>query len=252
MTTSPLSGVRVLVTRPRHQAASLSSELARLGADAVEVPLIVIEPPVDFCAIDGALQRLDAEAWLVITSANAVETLVGRAARVGVDLARARIAVIGTATADALSACGLRADYVPPSAAAEQIADGLGDLRGKRILLAQADIARSATIESLRARGAIVERVVAYRTTTATDSRDRLREELERGIDVVTFMSGSAVTAFVALGGLDHLRNARIACIGDHTADAAHEQGLKTDIVSTSPTSRALAEAIAAGLRTYA
>jgi uroporphyrinogen III methyltransferase/synthase len=43
----PLFGRRVLVTRPRDQAVELVDRLTMLGAEAIEVPLIRIEPPDD-------------------------------------------------------------------------------------------------------------------------------------------------------------------------------------------------------------
>src|SRR5215469_16009403 len=41
----PLFGTRIVVTRARGQADALSSKLAALGADVVELPTIALEPP---------------------------------------------------------------------------------------------------------------------------------------------------------------------------------------------------------------
>ncbi|MGB7189007.1 MAG: uroporphyrinogen-III synthase, partial [Acidobacteriaceae bacterium] len=68
----PLAGKRVLVTRARRQAGQLSAELAKLGAEAVEIPAIEILPPESFAALDAALQNLSEFEWLIVTSANAV------------------------------------------------------------------------------------------------------------------------------------------------------------------------------------
>src|SRR5271165_3880018 len=47
-TSQPLSGVRVLVGRARHQAGALSTELRKLGADVSEIPFIEIRKPKSF------------------------------------------------------------------------------------------------------------------------------------------------------------------------------------------------------------
>ena len=62
-----------------------------------------------------------------------------------------------------------------------------------RVLLPRADIGREVIAEQLRAAGAAVTEVVAYRTvldeTHATDGPDVYRMLLEDEIDVVTFTS---------------------------------------------------------------
>ena len=74
-----------------------------------------------------------------------------------------------------------------------------GPLKGKRVLFAKADIARDTLPEDLRAAGADVTEVVAYRTVTAEGDAHLgiYRQLLDRQIDVVTFSSASAVRAFV-------------------------------------------------------
>ena len=55
----PLAGSRILVTRAAHQAGKLSERLRALGAEPVEVPVLEIQPPAGYDAIDLALRRLD-------------------------------------------------------------------------------------------------------------------------------------------------------------------------------------------------
>ncbi len=82
--TGPLNGRRILVTRAAHQAGKLSEGLRAAGAEAVEVPVLEIQPPVSFDALDAALRNLDDYDWLILTSANAVHALVERAAACGI------------------------------------------------------------------------------------------------------------------------------------------------------------------------
>src|SRR5438874_4774088 len=50
----PLFGKRVLVTRPRDQAAELVERLESMGAEAIEAPMIRIVPPEDYGPLDDA------------------------------------------------------------------------------------------------------------------------------------------------------------------------------------------------------
>ena len=59
MSTVPLSGRRVLVTRATHQAGKLSEGLRAVGAEPVEVPILEIRPPASFDALDRALRQLE-------------------------------------------------------------------------------------------------------------------------------------------------------------------------------------------------
>jgi uroporphyrinogen III methyltransferase/synthase len=137
---------------------------------------------------------------------------------------------------------------VPAHFLAEEIAAGLPDAAGARVLLARADIADGRLIEGLRARGAIVDQFMAYRTLVADEDAGPLRAALAKGeIDVVTFASSSTVRNLCrALGGDAPalLRRALVACIGPVTAGAAREEGLQPAIVAEEHTISGLVRAI--------
>src|SRR5207247_662509 len=74
----PLFGKRVLVTRPRAQAADLSDRLEAMGAEAIEAPMIRIVPPEDYGPLDEACARAGAFNWIIFASANAVDAFLER------------------------------------------------------------------------------------------------------------------------------------------------------------------------------
>jgi uroporphyrinogen III methyltransferase/synthase len=124
----PLFGQTVVVTRARQQASSLAERLTELGADVIECPTIRILPSDDFGPLDAALARIRSFDWIVFTSANAVEAVMGRLAARTLDaraLAGVHLAAIGPATADALRTCGLFADLMPPAYTTEALLDEL-------------------------------------------------------------------------------------------------------------------------------
>lgn len=206
MSALPLTGKTILVTRARHQAGKLSEELRALGAEVVEIPAIAIVPPESYADLDAALRNLSQYQWLIVTSANGTRALGGRMAEFGIEagaFASLQIASVGSATAEALQDLGLRAAITPPEYVAESLVEALGDqVRGQRILLARAAVARDVIPDALRERGAAVDVVDAYRTVIPAESVTAMRTLFAGGgriPDAATFTSSSTVTNFLNL-----------------------------------------------------
>jgi uroporphyrinogen III methyltransferase/synthase len=254
----PLFGRRVVVTRASAQAPALARLLAAEGAEVVECPAIEIAPPESSEPLDAALDRLESYDWIVFTSVNGVDRFFARLDERGGDVRRlhaARIAAIGPETARALARRHVRPDVVPPEYRAEDLVETLtGEpLAGRRILLPRAAGARAILPDRLRARGAVVDEVVSYRSVRPAGSRETLRETLAdpRTVDCLTFTSSSTVTHFLALvdevggaSGRERLREATVACIGPITAETARAAGLRVDVVPAEFTVPALARAV--------
>lgn len=256
----PLFGKRVLVTRPRELASELAEQLARLGAEPIEVPMIRILPPED----PAPLQRAAAEAgsfdWIVFSSGNAVDAFMTALLSGDRDvraLHGPKLCAVGSATADRFAPYRIKVDLVPSEFRAEAVVEALarqGSLEGSRVLLPKADIGREVIAEELRKAGAQVTEVTAYRTgledVHTEDEPDVYGMLLERKIDVVTFTSASAVRNFAKVYGAeqaaDLLRNTEVAAIGPVTADAAAQLGIGVSIKPPTYTIPALVEAIAA------
>src|SRR5262245_45613118 len=209
----PLYGRRVLVTRPRHQAADLARRLELLGAVPYVLPAVEVRPPADWAAVDAALARLGEFDWLVFTSVNGVRSLLGRLPATGRDLRALgglKLAAIGPATAEALAAYHLKADAVPPSFRSEDLAETLKPLvSGKRVLLARADRGRELLRTELTAGAAGVEQVAVYEQADAIDPASEAIGALRRGeIGFVTLTSANVARAF--LGALDEPCRLRI------------------------------------------
>jgi uroporphyrinogen-III synthase/uroporphyrinogen III methyltransferase/synthase len=204
-----LAGCRVLVTRAAHQAGKLSEGLRALGAVPVEVPVLEIRPPESLAALDGALQRLESYGWLILTSANTVRALAERAVALDVSLGgftSLKVAAVGASTAAAAEKAGLAVALIPESYVAEGLVEILAtQASGHKILLARAAVSRDVIPDALRAAGAEVDVVDAYRNTMPERAPTLLRAALEQGIDAATFTSSSSVT---------------------HLAEAAHAAGI--------------------------
>ena len=247
----PLFGKRVLVTRTRTQASSLSDVLTQRGAQPIELPTIEIQPIDDYTELDAALKDALSYDWTVFSSANAVDVVFDRLGALQLDarvLHGVKIAAIGPATRRRLLNRGIIADFMPASFVAEAAISELGVLgiNGMRVLLPQAQIARDVLRQGLTELGASVDTISVYRTVTPNDTDNRLKDILAEGIDIATFTSSSTVSNLVELleGNTSALKDATIACIGPITAERAVELGLSADIVAAEHTIAGLIEAV--------
>ncbi len=252
----PLMARRVIVTRPRAQAARFAALLEAYGAEVVALPAIRLEPPDDWAPLDAAIARLSTFDWVLFTSANGVVAFRERLARAGLDtraFASARLAAIGPETARALQRVGVRPEVVPSEFRAEGLVDALRPHvgPGSEVLLVRAAEARALLPRELEALGARVTVAPAYRTVTVRDGADAVVGLLEaRRVDVVTFTSSSTVRGFMALLGPDEIRRLLagvvLAVIGPITAATVAEYGLPVHVMPREYTISALASAIAA------
>ena len=261
-TAAPLSGVRVLVGRARHQASALSSGLRDQGAEVLEIPFIEIRKPRSYKALDAALKRLSEYDWLILTSVNGVDALWERLRKLhlgGKAMRHLKVAAIGPATRQAIEQHGVKVNVVPREYVAESVVASLRrKVKGKRVLLARAKVARDVIPRELRKLGARVDVVEAYETVIPQASRQRLRAALasrSRRPDWITFTSSSTVRNFVALLGESRGRvgrdpmgkednRVRVASIGPVTSSTLRELGLTVDIEAAEYTIPGLIKAI--------
>lgn len=258
----PLDGVRVLVGRARHQAGALSSELRKRGADVLEIPFIEIRPPRSFQPLDAALKNLKTYDWLILTSVNGVDAMWERLPKLHLtkkSLEHLNIAAIGPATKKAIEKRGVKVHIVPEEYVAESVVRSMKKkVKGKRVLLVRAKIARDVIPKELRKAGAVVDVFEAYETVVPASSRARLRAALKnstRRPDVITFTSSSTVKNFVQLLGAagrsrsgkrpPSLKEVFLASIGPVTSATLRELKLGVDIEAREYTIPGLVRAIA-------
>lgn len=242
---------RILVTRPAEQAGELCAALRTHGFEPISVPTVAIDRASAAADLDAMLAGgLDHTDWLVVTSANGALALAERMAAGGRALPpEIRLAAVGPATAGALEDAGLRVDHVPDRYLTVAIAEGLGDVAGRRVVLARADAATPDLRNALLEAGADVTEVVAYRTVEGpAESRDALHVALQRDLRGVTFTSSSTVRGLMRLASpIDRQRARAIPalCIGPVTAGTAVRLGFDVTVVAEEHTTAGLAGAIA-------
>lgn len=248
----PLAGRRVLVTRAEDQAVDFMRRLRDLGAEPILCPTIRIIAADDDAPLDRALRHLHEVEWIVFTSVNGVRAVVERMQVLCLPAmgTRVSVAAIGPATADALRERGIPVTFMPSRHTAEGMIEEIGNVDGARMLLPLADIARPTLAHGLRARGANVTVVTAYRTVPVEQATFDAWLRDAPPFDVVTFTSSSTVHNFMALMGVERARvslaNVMVASIGPQTTATAREYGLDVDITADDHTADGLLRAVVA------
>ncbi len=222
----PLQNKRILVTRASHQSSDLALRLEALGAVPILIPTIEVIPPASYEALDAALAKLDTFDWIIFTSSNAVDVFAERHS----SPVRAKIAVIGPATARAVQKIGFHVDLIPPNYVAESLAESLAsDIDDKSVLLIRATEARDVLPETLRQLGSTVTIAEAYRNHLPEESIPALRSLFASPgtwPDAITFTSASTVRNLFALleaAGIAFPCSLVLASIGPITTKAIHD-----------------------------
>jgi uroporphyrinogen III methyltransferase/synthase len=234
----PLFGKRIVVTRTREQAGTLSKELAELGADVVELPVIRIEHPEDKLGFAECVSSAHEYDWIVFTSPNGVQKFFDAFFSIHDDarcLGKPRIAVIGPGTAAKVKEYRIGVDLIPEKHVAEGLVEAFREecIENLTILVVKPEQSRDVVSQGLADMGAIVDDCIAYRTVAETTDPTGAVEMLrEQGADVITFTSASTVEHFFALG-IPWPENCKAGSIGPITSEALQKVGHPPDFEAT-------------------
>ncbi len=139
---------------------------------------------------------------------------------------------------------------VPEEYIAESVVASLrARVRGKRVLLARARVARDVIPRELRRLGAQVDVVEAYQTVAPAGSAARVRRVLASARlrpHAITFTSSSTARNFVRLLGRGRklLDGIALASIGRVTSATLRELGLRADVEAREYTMAGLVRAL--------
>lgn len=229
----PLSGVRVIVTRPRELSSGLAEMLREKGAEVAELPTIEIDPIPDNKELAGATESLGSYNWVVFTSPGGVrvfmnELLKNRDIR---SLAGCKIASIGKGTEKELRKYGIRADLIPSEYDGRTLGAELAGIltEGERVLIPRAKIGNHELIEELsKVSGVTIDDIPTYDTIYTSQEWFHADEAFDDPCVYALFTSASTVKGFVsAYPDMDHGK-VRAVCIGKQTRAEADKHGMKT------------------------
>mgnify|MGYP006270199491 CR=1 FL=1 len=229
-----LKDKRVVVTRAPHQAEALVQLLRQRGAVPLIYPCIDIAPPADTSAIDATLHNLQAYDWLVLTSSNTVIALHRRlgALQIVPDWRQIKIAAVGTATAEAVSAhFGTTVDFIPDTQTGEALAETIEIDHGAQVILPKSALADDHLAQALRDKSAVVREIVAYETVMGSGGEDVPALITAGEVNAITFTSPSTVENFMERIHPVMALDIPVAVIGTTTAAKAREWGFQRVIL---------------------
>lgn len=242
MNPKPLAGKRVVVTRALEHNQSLVNALRDAGADPVLLPLVAFAPPDNPGELDACLRNSARFDWVFFTSQNALRAVQQRCNALELSLSTilqdVKIAAVGPATAEAVTAAGLTVNFISRIHTGVALAEELSsETQKKRVLLPRSDRANPDLIEVLNLHGWQVTPVVAYKTVSPnSDSPDTLESLLRGDADAILFFSPSAVHHLRDLLGPQRFRELShqsiFVAIGPVSENALKAEGVSRSLLA--------------------
>lgn len=249
----PLFGKNIVVTRDARGNADFAAKIIQRGANPMEFAAIKIKPLTQGNKFLQALAKQAEFDWIIFTSANGVAISLdclqglGKDARV---FSSAKIAAIGSETADELARFGIKADFVPNLFTSEELGRQLirfADLQGKKILLLRSGLASNELAKLLTQAGAQINELPVYTIVTEKKDCEWLKDKISKGrIDWLTFASPSAADSFFEQipADLVNSKDVKVASIGPVTSGQLKNLGVRVDVTAAEYTINGLLAAV--------
>ncbi len=247
MSSGPLSGRGVVVTRPREHALPLAALIQAAGGDPVLFPTIEIVPTGHPEALASVLARLEAFDMAIFVSPTAVMHGVASVGRAWPGALR--VAAVGAGTAKALGRHGFAAVIAPAEQAdSESLAalPELLDLRGRSVVIFRGEGGRESLRMTLQARGARVEYAECYRRVRPDHDAGPLLARWQRGgVDAASITSAEGLENFFSMlgpTGQGYLRATPVFVPHPRIGVAAEKLGVQRVMVTGRGDERTVAE----------
>jgi uroporphyrinogen-III synthase len=246
-----LSGVRVLVTRPKHQAENLSRLIEEQGGIAVRFPTLDIVPRDDN-ELKLNLANLGRFQWVVFISVNAVNfALKANSGKIGYTES-VRFAAVGKSTAQAMKMAGLPVDLMPENGHNSEALLAMPQLQqveGQNFLIVRGEGGREQLATTLRSRGAAVNYLEVYKRVIPRINSSPVIELLaQHRLDVITVTSAEALQNLSLMLGEKNnnklLSLIPLVVVSDRIRCIAADMGFNRITVTDSPNDTAILETV--------
>ncbi|AYV93660.1 uroporphyrinogen-III C-methyltransferase [Fusobacterium necrophorum subsp. funduliforme ATCC 51357] len=231
---------KILVTRDKKQASEMSDYIWDKGGIPVELPLITIEEQ------ELNTAPLSKYSSILFNSPNGVNAFF-RHIKDMRSLSKIKIGVVGVKTKEALEHYKVLPDFMPEEYLMDRLAEEAVKFTKEKenILIVSSDISpcEPEKYSSLYQRN--YEKAVLYHTKKRKLAKEEMKKQLEH-IDIITFLSSSAVEAFYENmeGDLEPILNKKIASIGPVTTASLQKLGMTVAYEAKTYTAKALIDTI--------
>ncbi len=217
-----LSFVKIAVTKLKEKSEGIYELFEGYGHEALLVPTITsaeptVSAPLSHLAQMAVKGEIDI---LIFTSALGVDKLFTKEK----PAKTVRIVSVGPKTAKKVEEFGFKSEVIN-SFSSEHFAEYLGDIRGKTVGIARAEVPNQELTESLKSKGAILFEAAAYRLESTKNNF----VELIKDVDAVIFTSANSFESSGFNKSL--IKNIKVIAIGEKTANAMRKSGVEPDVV---------------------
>lgn len=192
----PLTGLKIVITRPREQAVDLAWGIEQAGGMTLLFPLLEITAVRDNQTLQEQVSRLSHFDLAIFISPNAVHYGIAAIRAAGNLTAELKIAAVGQGSARSLRESGIKTVIAPSERFDSEgllALPELHDVAGKSVMIFRGDGGREVLGDTLKARGATVEYASCYQ---------RSKPKLDAGILLAEAPGAISVTSSEALGHL--------------------------------------------------
>ncbi len=247
-----LTGLRIGLMHSDGRDGPMVEALRQAGATLTTFSPSRIEP-LNAAPLLEAVMHVAQYGWVLLTSAHAVQQLANALESAQCQLGACKVAVVGAAAQDAVSAMGWRVSLIPDRASTDGLVDAMAtrsDIEGVAMLYPAADAPSDRLPSALRALGAIVDVIPVYRSVPDLEARERLRAlVVARALDLVVMPSTSTVDALLEAIPPELAVRIPVACIGPVASRAARRAGFPVMVEADGPSALALVRRIGAAFR---
>jgi uroporphyrinogen-III synthase len=248
---SSLIGLKVLVTRPAHQAEFFCRSVEQSGGIAIRFPTIAISPKESPSPAPNPLNSLNSFDYAIFISANAVEQTFKRLNKNEFPTSL-QCAAVGKKTAQALKHHGLPIAITPKTNYTSEALlahPNMQSMQNKNVLIVRGEGGRELLAETLRKRGAIVKYSEVYRRCLPEYTDEKIGMIIKDGtVSVITITSAESlnnlVTLFSRIDG-NRLHNLPLILGSNRILETARQLGFKQSlVVANNPSDEAMLQAL--------
>ncbi len=233
----PLAGLKIVVTRPRDQAAQLMERIEQAGGVSLLFPLLDIAAVEDTGALYEQIDRLGQFNLAIFISPNAVSYGVTAIRARGELPPNLKIATVGQGSAKALRALGI-ADVIAPTERFDSegllALPELQDIAGWHVMVFRGDGGRELLGNTLKERGAIVEYAACYQRSKPQHDVGALLSEHPNAIIVTSSEALGHLWQMLGEKGQKVFCNTPILVPHERIAGLAKQQGWQQVILTGS------------------